>query len=41
MLKAIFAFGAMAAVAIGLVLPAPAIDGHARDFLQPGVTAQK
>ncbi|MDR3512953.1 MAG: hypothetical protein P4L73_15055 [Caulobacteraceae bacterium] len=40
MLKAMFALGAVAAIAIGLMLPAPAISGHSRTFMQPGVTAQ-
>lgn len=41
MLKAMFALGAVAAVTIGLMLPAPTVDGQSRDFLQPGVFAQQ
>jgi hypothetical protein len=39
-LKAMFALGAMAAVAIGLMLPAPAIHGPGGHFLRPGVYSQ-
>ena len=37
MLKAILALGAVAAVAVGLALPAPALNGPAGHFMQPGV----
>ena len=40
MLKAMFALGALAAVAIGLVLPAPVLDHRSQHFMQPGVYAQ-
>ena len=41
MLKALLALGAVAAVAIGLMLPAPVMDGRSHDFLSPGVYAQQ
>jgi len=34
------ALGALAAVAVGLLLPAPMLGGQSRDFLRPGVYSQ-
>jgi hypothetical protein len=39
-LKAILALGAIAAVSVGLLLPAPMLHGRSGPFLQPGVSAQ-
>jgi hypothetical protein len=38
--KAMLALGALAAVAVGLMLPAPLLRGQADLFLQPGVYSQ-
>ncbi len=34
------ALGALAAVAVGLMLPAPATQSHSSHYLQPGVYSQ-